>query len=301
MDTSESTPTNRQVWSAQWRQDEWLAATHRGLWLGAPQHVWRASGPFEHSLNRLARRGRDLIAAADGGLWQIEKGASRWRQLHDELVTVVQDVAVVGDGELLAATGYGVHRPEDVNAAALRWHNCSKSLASPSARFSTAIHIIDRETWVVGTEAGLFLVEGAGRGWSMTPMSGSAVRALLPASTGLWAGNDAGEIWHSADGRAWNQHSRIAPGESVLDLAETPQGLLAGTSLGVALLTGQSWQHLGPPLTIAAVGVDPAQPTIWMAGAAPGGLWWTTDADHWQQVPGAPGVIRQLLPPEASR
>jgi hypothetical protein len=291
-------------WVAQWNREDWLVATSRGLWLGRPGHEWRASGPsFQHSLNVLTRCGEGVIGGADGGLWLIEKGKSRWRQLHDELVTVVYDVAAPGPevDSILVATGYGVHRPRGTEQGALRWTNCSEALTSPNQRFSTALLAMDQDTWLVGTEAGLCVMEGESRHWSSTALIGSAVRALLATEDGFWAGNDAGEIWHSDTGREWQIHSRIAPGESVLALAQAPDHLLAGTSLGVAVNDSDGWRHIGPPLTIVAVAVDPSQPSVWLAGASPGGLWWSSDSENWQQVSGAPGAVRHLLAPGANQ
>lgn len=290
-------------WTADWGAEDWLVATQSGIWMGRPGEGWSASGPYEHSLNCLTRHAGGLVAGADGGLWFVAPGDLRWRQLHDEILTVVEAVVSTGDEmtDLVAATGYGVHLPQADAHQALRWKNHSSALTSPSVRFSTALHSLDPQTWLVGTEAGLFVAHERGDHWAPTAVSGTAVRALLSTDAGLLAGTDAGDIWQSANGRDWTHHSRIDRAPGILSLADGKNGcLLAGSTRGVIVFDG-AWHATGPVLPMAAIAMDDRWPSTWVAGAAPGGLWWTTDGDNWQQVANTPKAIRHLLPPELSQ
>ena len=290
----------------EWDGDDWLAATQSGLWLGRPGGTWRGSGPYEHALNSLTSFADGIVAGADGGLWLIARGEPRWRQLHDEVLTLVEAVSMTSDElqSLVVATGYGVHLPAVAEHDVLRWSNCSEALSAPSARFSTALHLLDSETWLVGTETGLFVCTEHGRRWSATSIAQVAVRALLSTDEGVWAGTDDGDIWFAADGLAWQHHACLAPTESaatesVLSLATNHHGvLLAGTTGGIVVSDGNGWRSTGPTLPMAAVAVDGRTPSTWVAGAAPGGLWWTEDGDAWQQAAEAPKTIRHLLSPD---
>ncbi|MBT4096434.1 MAG: hypothetical protein HOM68_07980 [Gemmatimonadetes bacterium] len=291
---------------AEWDNGDWLAATQSGLWLGRPGAMWRGSGPYEHSLNSLTRFADGIVAGADGGLWLITRGGPRWRQLHDEVLTLVEAVSMTSDElqSLVVATGYGVHLPTVTEQDVLCWSNCSEALSAPSARYSTALHLLDSETWLVGTETGLFVCAEHGHRWSATSIAQVAVRALLSTDEGVWAGTDNGDIWFAADGLAWQHHSRLATAESalnesVLALATNHHGtLLAGTTGGIVVSDGDRWRSTGPTLPMAAVAVDTRSPSTWVAGASPGGLWWTEDGDAWQQAAEAPKSIRHLLPPD---
>lgn len=283
---------------------DWLVATGRGLFWGRPGGAWRGGGADSHSLNCLLRTGAGVVAGSDGGLWWVVPGERRWRQLHDELVTIVQAVALPGEQllDLVAATGYGVHRPRMMEAGALRWANRSESFLSPNRRFSTALHALSAQRWLVGTEAGLLLADQDGSHWQETPVAGAAVRALLPDAGGtgmIWAGTDAGEIWRSEDGVDWTLHGRTPGHAAVLRLVAVDGRLVAGTSDGVLVDGPDAWRRTGPPFPVAAVAVDPTDPQLLVAGAAPGGLWWSRGADQWHQAADVPGTVRDLVPPLA--
>ena len=299
VDQSEDETKPTRQWVVAWEPTDWLVATQHGLWLGTPGGRWVSSGPYEHALNTLLRRPDGLVAAADGGLWAVSRGEPRWRQLHDELLTVVQDVQMTGpaDGGLVAATGYGVHVPHAIEHGALRWSSRSDSLSGPSARFSTCLLLLDADTWLVGTEAGLLRVEQGGGRWSETPVVGIGVRALLQVEADVWVGTDSGDLWKFSDDR-WTHHSRIRGGRSVLCLAISSDGrLIAGTTQGLAILHDEQWRSTGPRLPIKTIALDPGSAT-WVVGASPGGLWWTMDGDRWQQVAEVPKGVGHILTPE---
>lgn len=278
---------------------DWLAATPRGLWRGWPGERWQPLGGYEVHCNCILRQSDAIVIGGDGGLWQARRGERLWRQLHDEVLTMVQDVAPApGDPGLLAATAYGVHTARRGEHGALRWQGRGEGLPTLGARFALVLQALDDagQAWLVGTEDGLWRTDAGGGRWARTPVDGP-VRALARGRGGLWAGTDAGGLWRSDDGARWRR-SGASPGDRpLLSLAELSDGsLLAGTTHGVARGDGGAWESSGPPL--AAVAVAAAPDGTWVFGACPGGLWWTRDGGRrWTQALEIAACVKDVAAP----
>ena len=294
---------------ADWH-DDWLVAgtgLHRasvdrasgsGLYRGAPTATWERIGKVQATPFCLLRQQHRLVIGADHGLWEYIGRAQQWRQLHDETLTEIMALAPIpGDPGLLVATPYGIARGRRDELGAARWTALSDPLPV-NRRFSCSLLILAPDRWLVGTEDGLMLVHGDA--WKATDLTDTPVRALLQTPGGLWAGTDRRGLWHSPDGQTWTPAgSGLAP--AVYALAPAGDRILAGTECGLFIGDGESsWRQIGPRALFAAVGTDPGAPhTSWLAGATPGGLWYTGDAGRgWRQV-GPFKHVRALIPPEA--
>jgi len=289
-------PESDMVW-----QDDWMAATSAGLFRGRPGMPWELAGPYAFHFTCMCRRHQGLVAGTQGGLWEVRPGQHLWRQMHDELLTVVQGVAVVpGDPGLVAATLYGLHTARRGESGALRWQNRSDGLeVDGRAGLCLLVDPTDNTRWIVGTEAGVLVAEDGGARWVHSDLLGTAARALLYSGGRFWAGTDARGICHSADALHWEVAGEPMS-TPVLSLAAVADGrLLAGTGQGVIWGDGDgAWHRSGPRVWTTAVDAGADSTDVWVAGASLGGLWWTDDAGGaWHQVAGVPRTVEAVAAP----
>jgi hypothetical protein len=278
---------------------DWLIGTKGGLFQGAPGGQWSRLGGYEYRITSIARRQGRIFVGAGSGLWEAVPG-SAWIQLHDETLTEVLDIAPIdGDPGLVAASAYGVATAARDELGAARWSFWSDGLRV-NERFSNAVLVMDQTRWLVGTEGGVVLAADGGKRWEHTDLQGCAVRGLCAAHGAYWAGTDERGIWRSEDGLHWEAAGTGLSDGTVFALAAAGDGLVAGTLNGVVWGDGRGhWQSTGPSMLMAAVGVDPADPELWLAGADPGGLWLTRDGGStWNQQRDMPAAMEAILPPE---
>ena len=284
----------------------WLAGTALGLYSSGTDGGWHPAGRYEFKVTCIVRVGGEAIVGSEGGLWEAPGAGADWLQLHDEVLTLVQDLSPVpGDPGVLAATAYGVHRAARDDLGALRWKNCAPTLdGAPQLDdcFSTAIHVDpdNPSRWYVGTEAGLLIAEDEGRDWRRTDIRGTAVRALACGGGRLWAGTDTRGLLVSSDGDGWKPVGEGLEGIPIFDIAHTDSGdVLVGTEEGVMAGDGANrWHRLGPPIRAAAVAAATSGEKLWLAGGSPGGLWLSEDrGSHWRQAAGLPHSVEALVPP----
>lgn len=292
-------------------EGSWLVGTALGLYCGGSTSGWHRAGRYEFKVTSIVRQGDGAaVVGSEGGLWKAPRAGADWLQLHDDVLTLVQDVSPLpGDPGVLAATAYGVHRASRDELGALRWRSCPPTLDSPPQLddcFSTAILVDpdDPSRWYVGTEAGLLIAEDEGGTWRRTDIQGTAVRALTRAgglAGGLvWAGTDAQGLLVSSDGESWRPAGEGLAGIPIFDIAHTGEGdVLVGTEEGVMVGDGAGrWQRVGPPIRAAAVAAATSGGQLWLAGGSPGGLWHSEDRGiNWRQAAGMPHSVEALAAP----
>jgi len=310
-------------------RDHWLIGS-KGVYHGTIGGSWTRIGAQEYGISSLIRQPDRLVAGASwgSGLWEWSNGnkqagesgssgqpdptnqasqsdhadqTDRWKQLHDETVTEVMAIAPIdGSPGVVAGSPYGIATGQYDDAGAVRWNHHSDSLRV-NERFTNAIlvHPDDSKTWLVGTEGGVLIAEDSGAAWRRTSLSGTAVRALALMHGQFWAGTDDRGIWRSEDGARWDSVGHTPDGGAVFELTLAGDDILAATEHGVAVGDGSGhWVRTGPRHLCAAVRCHPVSTSTWLAGATPGGLWYTEDGGNaWQHVPGFVNV-RAILPPE---
>ena len=227
---------------------------------------------------------------------------SRWKQLHDETLTEVLAIAPIeGSPGVVAGSPYGIATGRYDELGAVRWTHHSDALRV-NERFTNAILVHPNEptTWLIGTEGGALIADDSGTAWRRTSISGTAVRALACLHGQFWAGTDDRGIWRSDDGERWYSAGHTADGGAVFDLMPAGDDIVAATEHGVAIGDGSGhWVRKGPRHLCAAVRCHPVSTSTWLAGATPGGLWYTEDGGHgWYQMPGFVNV-RAIIAPEA--
>jgi len=91
----------------------------------------------------------------------------------------------------------------------------------------------------------------------------------------------------------------------VFSLAAAGDGaILAGTSRGIAVGDGEGpWRLCGPRVLVSALAVGPSGTggggEAWLAGASPGGLWYSASrGEEWASIPGH-AYVRALAGPPA--
>ena len=298
-------------------RDHWLIGS-KGVYHGTIGGSWTRIGAQEYGISSLIRQPDRLVAGASwgSGLWEWSIGTDqadptnqagqsdqtdRWKQLHDETVTEVMAIApIAGTPGVVAGSPYGIATGQYDAAGAVRWTHHSDALRV-NERFTNAIlvHPDDLTTWLVGTEGGVLIADDSGAAWRRTSLSGTAVRALAFMHGQFWAGTDDRGIWRSEDGARWDSVGHTPDGGAVFELTLAGNDLLAATEHGVAVGDGSGhWVRTGPRHLCAAVRCHPVSTSTWLAGATPGGLWYTEDGGNaWQHVPGFANV-RAILPPE---
>ena len=313
-------------------RDHWLIGS-KGVYHGTIGGSWTRIGAQEYGISSLFREPDRMVAGASwgSGLWEWSIGtgqadqadqagqtgqadqadqagqadqadqADRWKQLHDETLTEVMAIAAIeGSPGVVAGSPYGIATGRYDAAGAARWTHHSNSLRV-NERFTNAIlvHPDDPATWLVGTEGGVLIADESGAAWRRTSLSGTAVRALAFMHGQFWAGTDDRGIWRSEDGARWDSVGHTPDGGAVFELTLAGDDILAATEHGVAVGDGSGhWVRTGPRHLCAAVRCHPVSTSTWLAGATPGGLWYTEDRGKaWQHVPGFVNV-RAILPPE---
>ena len=285
----------------------WLAGSIAGLFWSHDGETWSQVGEYRFRVTSIVRKDARTYIGAGSGLWEAPGCSGWWTQLHDETLTEVLDLAwVPGDPGLVAASAYGVAvGVRGLSAASqgtppTRWQFHTEGLC-PNERFTNAIQVDPQRPrrWLVGTEAGLLVAEQDGRRWVHTSLTGTPVRAICHALGAWWAGTDGSGIWQSQDGLSWKRAGNGLDQATVFALCESKGRLLAGTLDGIVTGDGHGrWIRTGPRALVAAVDVHRQDPSFWMAGAVPGGLWVTRDAGvQWQSAPGLPNVIEAISAP----
>ena len=282
----------------------------RGLWLagGGGLHwsrdgkSWTQNEEYRFRVTSIARAGGRICVGANTGLWGVAEDSSQWTQIHDETVTEVLDLGVIpGDPGVVVASAYGVAVGARDERGAVRWTERTAGLAV-NERYTNAIAVDpdDNARWLVGTEAGLLVSENQGETWTHSGLMGVSVGAILRGLGAWWAGTAGRGIWRSQDGLSWRRAGRGLDEGTVYALAESDGRVVAGTLEGAALGDGEGqWVRSGPRAMVGAVGVDPGEPSHWLIGAVPGGLWVTSDSGaRWRNVPGLPASIEAIVAPE---
>lgn len=288
----------------------WLVGS-RGLFSGRPPSSWARVSARAFPVLSLLRTREACWVGAPGGLWEL-RGES-WLQRHDETLTEVLAVCLTpgrrdqaGGPGIVAGCPYGAAVPSASRGGAWRWSFADGGL-SPDERFTSCLLADPDDPALVwaGTEAGLYAMEVAGLRMHRTNLTGTPVRALASAHGALWAGTDTRGVWRR-EGGSWRPAGTGLAVEPVFSLAEASGGtVLAGTSRGIAAGDGRgSWRIAGPRMLVSALatGEDPdrAGSELWLAGASPGGLWYSTSrGEEWRSIPGH-AWVRALASPLAA-
>ncbi|MXW06123.1 MAG: hypothetical protein F4Z81_13815 [Gemmatimonadetes bacterium] len=287
-------------------RDHWLIGS-KGVYHGTIGGSWTRIGAQEYGISSLIREPGRLVAGASwgSGLWEWPNDSDqvdRWKQLHDETLTEIMAIASIeGSPGVIAGSPYGIATGRYDDLGAVRWTHHSDALRV-NERFTNAILVHPEEptTWLIGTEGGVLIADDSGAAWRRTSISGTAVRALACIHGQFWAGTDDRGIWRSEDGERWDSAGHTADGGAVFELMRAGDDIVAATEHGVAIGDGSGhWVRRGPRHLCAAVRCHPGSMSTWLAGATPGGLWYTDDGGHtWHQIPGFVNV-RAIIAPEA--
>jgi hypothetical protein len=262
----------------------WLVGAN-GLNQGAPNNGWTSVGAHAFTVNGILQAESGLVVASDTGLWEIANGAKRWLQLHDETMTSALSLAAapVGIG-MVVASAYGIATGEGDRLGVPRWSWYSDDLAV-NERYSNVVIADPNDPlrWLVGTEAGVLVREHSEGRWIHSSLIGRPVRGLCWALGAFWAGVDEDGVWRSEDGVSWSRAGGGLDAVTVYSLTCVGDRLLVGLEGGVAVGDGVGrWVVQGPKIRSRVVA---AQGDIWLAGASPGGLWWSSDeGQRWQKT-----------------
>lgn len=278
----------------------WLIGA-AGLFWHDGERGWDRRGGYSFRVTAIIRAADRVLVSTGNGLWQAPRTGDVWTQLHDETLTEVLAIAALpGDPGVVAASAYGVATGARDELGAVRWTSCSDPLRV-NERFSNAILVDPTEAsrWLVGTEAGVLVAAESGRQWQRSNLLDRPVRALCHHDERFWAGADDGGVWASSDGLTWERAGRGLDDDTVFALSVSDGRLLAGTERGVASGDGRgAWRMSAPQMRVSAIAAHPEDSAYWMAGAYPGGLWFTDDAgETWQQHAGF-GVVEAIVAPQ---
>jgi hypothetical protein len=272
----------------------WLVGAN-GLYQGAPQKEWQAIGACSFTVNGIVQTDSGLTVGSDTGVWEIASGSERWVQLHDETMTSALGLASVPVGiGIVVASAYGVATAEMDDLNVPRWTWYSDELAV-NERFSNVVLVDPNHPlrWLIGTEAGVLVREHERGEWVHTSLIGRPVRGLCWALGAFWAGVDDGGVWRSEDGVSWARAGGGLDDVTVYSIACTGDRLLVGLEGGIAVGDGTGrWAYQGPKIRTRVV---IAQGDIWLAGASPGGLWWSSDLGQRWQKTGDFASVRSIL------
>lgn len=302
-------------------RDHWLIGS-KGVYHGTIGGSWTRIGAQEYGISSLIREPDRLVAGASwgSGLWewpndtdQADRTAhedqsgrpdqtGRWKQLHDETLTEIMAIASIGGSPgVVAGSPYGIATGRYDDLGAVRWTHHSDGLRV-NERFTNAIlvHPDEPATWLIGTEGGVLIADDSGAAWRRTSISGTAVRALACIHGQFWAGTDDQGIWRSEDGERWDSAGHTTDGGAVFELMLAGDDIVAATEHGVAIGDGSGhWVRNGPRHLCAAIRCHPGSTSTWLAGATPGGLWFTEDGGQaWRQIQGFVNV-RAIIAPVA--
>ncbi len=302
-------------------RDHWLIGS-KGVYHGTIGGSWTRIGAQEYGISSLIREQDRLVAGASwgSGLWEWPNDADqadqtdqsgrtdqpdqtdRWKQLHDETLTEIMTIASIGGSPgVVAGSPYGIATGRYDELGAVRWTHHSDALRV-NERFTNAIlvHPDESATWLIGTEGGVLIADDSGAAWRRTSISGTAVRALACIHGQFWAGTDDQGIWRSEDGERWDSAGHTTDGGAVFELILAGDDIVAATEHGVAIGDGSGhWVRNGPRHLCAAIRCHPGSTSTWLAGATPGGLWFTEDGGQaWRQIPGFVNV-RAIIAPVA--
>ena len=112
-----------------------------------------------------------------------------------------------------------------------------------------------------------------GVGWERTDLMGSPVRCIERIGDAWWAGTDDRGLWRSDDGHTWKRVD--CPTAAVFSIAAADNWLLVGGYDGIYRRdVDDVWKRSGPRALFCCLVVDA---DIWVAGADPGGLWYSQD------------------------
>lgn len=289
------------------RPDSWLVGS-RGLAFGRPPRDWTRAGARRHPVLSLCRAESAIYVGVTGGLWEVR--GDRWIQRHDETLTEVLAVCLAprdpARPAVVAGSPYGVATPAPDRDGAWRWSFVDEGL-SPDERFTSCLlpDPVDRDLVWVGTEAGLFSLDLGARRVRPTNLSGTPVRALAAARGSLWAGTDLRGVWRRFPDGSWKPAGSRMDAGGIFSLAAAGDGaIMAGTSRGIAVGDGEGpWRLCGPRVLVSALAVGPSEVggagEAWLAGASPGGLWYSTSrGEEWASIPGH-AYVRALAGPPA--
>jgi ligand-binding sensor domain-containing protein len=279
----------RAICHARAMESEWLVGEN-GLFRGSPARGWTRAGGYPYCVNGIVRFGAGLVVGTESGCWYAPP-RGRWLQCHDETLTSVLAIAATpAESQLIAATAYGVatadaspeEPPPQETAPRWRWHSDDLGV---NGRYSNALLVdpADDLRWLVGTEAGVLVREHGADRWLYSSLTDRPVRALCAADGAFWAGTDGGGVWRSIDGLTWNRAGAGLDDATVYSLAWTGDRLLAGLEGGLAIGDGAGfWKRFGPGLRVRTVAAGAGS---WLAGASPGGLWYSDDAGgRWRKT-----------------
>ena len=278
-------------------KSEWLVGAS-GLFYGTHGGGWSKVGLAAFPSNAILCRKSGVVVGTEGGLWQVQ--GERWIQWHDETMTLVLGLvaADVGLG-VVVASAYGIATGslDENDVPRWQWHSDDLKV---NARYSNVVVVDpnDGKRWLVGTEAGVWVCEDRGKRWTESSLVDCSVRALIWDHDSFWAGADCGGIWQSEDGVDWKSVGAGLEKTPVYSLAFAGDRLVAGTEQGIVMGDGVGhWSFVGPAVRMCAVN---ASDSVWLAGASPGGLWFSENLGGSWQKTGDFNRVQVIVPAEGT-
>lgn len=261
---------------------QWLVGSN-GLFCGALQEGWAKVGPAAFPVNAILPRASSVVVGVEGGLWEVRD--ERWIQWHDETMTLVLGLAATDvDLGVVVASAYGIATGSLDENHVPRWQWYSDVL-NVNARYSNTVVVdpSDSQRCLVGTEAGVWVCEKWKARWHASSLADCPVRSLIWSQDVFWAGADRGGVWRSVDGVDWQQAGAGLEDVPVYSLAWADDRFIAGTEKGIAVGDGSGdWRLVGPTVRMRAIN---ASDSVWLAGASPGGLWFSENrGQSWQKT-----------------
>ena len=273
----------------------WMMAAN-GILAGEPGRAWVPMGDYRYTINDILRQ-RDgaLVVASGNGLWRVpEDRDGMWVQMHDETLTEVS-VVIQTEAGLVAGSPYGVAVSREDEAGVPRWTSLTEHLRV-NARFTNAIVVDSQDSGrrLVGTEGGVIVGRENGKVWEETLLNDTPVRSIVRRAGGWLAGSDSRGLLASDDGIAWTEAGVEG---AVFCVTIAGDRVVMGTDRGLVVQSEAGHRRVGPRALIRCLAVDPEDEDVWVAGADPGGLWWSTDAGaSWQNTSVAQRIRRIVVP-----
>ena len=267
------------IWSDLDRDMVIVGVALQGLWANEDgSDVWTqlGQGPGSDTItNRLTSIVRDPDnpdifwesgAYAGGGVYRTDDNGQTFQQLGDAAHSDLVSVDLVDPFRATLLTG--VHESSELFRSAdggATWDDLSSSLPD-GVGFTTAPHVIDNDTYLLGTnngaESGVYRTDDGGRTWTRvvdTPIAGAPVVSadgvitwLLERGAGTMRSDDDGLTWTSADAGG-------AIASTATTLVERPGGDLVTIGNGNLVTSddgGVTWTVLGPALPYQPNGVS---------------------------------------------